>query len=235
MSAPAAARGRARGRREARPAFASGRARSGRSLCLGASACGIGLLLVACAPAAKPALDASGAGGRRAERGALWPSPAARAEASPGWVLLRPPRARQQAEQVVAAFFEAVRHESVSELSRWLSDDATISSGPGTTPESIAKVWGARFKQLDYGFSGAKGPYRPGGVGVFTADDLAVLAPERRFQLAPEPDEVLAVVTTRDRRRAVGPRHFGKRLEFVLGPAPDGYRIRRMYEDFRVP
>lgn len=188
----------------------------------------------ACAPAPPP-LDAGDVSARRSERAPLWPAPAASAEASPGWVLLRPPRARLHAERVVVAFFEAVRHESVSELSRWLSDDATISSGPGTTPESIAKVWGARFKQLDYGFSGAKGPYRPGGVGVFTADDLAVLAPERRFQLAPEPDEVLAVVTTRDRRRAVGPRHFGKRLEFVLGPAPDGYRIRRMYEDFRVP
>jgi hypothetical protein len=135
----------------------------------------------------------------------------------------------------VQAFFEAVRHESVGELSRWLSEDATISSGPGTTPESIAKVWGARFKQLDYGFSGAKQPYRADDVGLFTADELSVLAPERRFALVPDPDEVLAVVTTRDRRRSPGPRHFGKRLEFVLGPAPDGYRIRRMYEEFRLP
>jgi hypothetical protein len=195
----------------------------------------LALLLPACAPAAQPPSDATGAAARRTERGALWPNPAARAEASAGWVVLRPPRARQQAERVVQAFFEAVRHESVGELSRWLSDDATISSGPGTTPESIAKVWGARFKQLDYGFSGAKQPYRADDVGLFTADELSALAPERRFELVPDPDEVLAVVTTRDRRRAPGPRHFGKRLEFVLGPAPDGYRIRRMYEEFRLP
>jgi len=123
----------------------------------------------------------------------------------------------------------------VGELTRWLSEDATISSGPGTAPESIAKVWGARFKQLDYGFSGAKHPYRPDDVGLFTADELLVLAPERRFELVPDGDEVLAVVTTRDRRRTPGPRHFGKRLEFVLGPAPDGYRIRRMFEDFHLP
>jgi hypothetical protein len=193
------------------------------------------LLLAACTSAARPPSEATDAAARRAERGALWPSPAARAEAAAGWVVLRPPRARQQAERVVQAFFEAVRHESVGELSRWLSDDATISSGPGTTPESIAKVWGARFKQLDYGFSGAKQPYRPDDVGLFTADELSALAPERRFELVPDSDEVLAVVTTRDRRRSPGPRHFGKRLEFVLGPAPDGYRIRRMYEEFRLP
>lgn len=178
---------------------------------------------------------AEGGPSRRSHQGALWPIPAARAEATTGWLVLRPPRARQQAERVVQAFFEAVRRESVTELSVWLSDDATISSGPGTTPESIAKVWGARFKQLDYGFSGAKQPYRSDDIGLFTADELSTLAPERRFALVPDPDEVLAVVTTRDRRRAAGPRHFGKRLEFVLAPAPDGYQIRRMYEEFRVP
>jgi len=201
-----------------------------------AFAWGLLLSLGACAtPAERPAADATEGAERRTDRGALWPNPAMRAEASSGWVVLRPPRARQQAERVVEAFFDAVRHESVGELSRWLTDDATISSGPGTTPESIAKVWGARFKQLDYGFSGAKQPYRADDVGLFTADELLALGSERRFELVPDADEVLAVVTTRDRRRAQGPRHFGKRLEFVLGPAPDGYRIRRMYEEFRLP
>lgn len=133
------------------------------------------------------------------------------------------------------AFFDAVQHESVGELSACLAEDATIASGPGTTPESIAKVWAARFKQLDYGFSGAKQPYRPDDVGLFTADELAGLGPERRFELWPDGDELLAVVNTRDRRRAAGPRHFGKRLEFVLSPTRDGYRIRRMFEDFRLP
>lgn len=133
------------------------------------------------------------------------------------------------------AFFDAVRRESVAELSDWLAEDATISSGQGTTPESISKVWAARFKQLDYGFSGAKQPYRVDGVGLFTADELEGLSPARRFELVPEPEELLAVVNTRDRRRVTGPRHFGKRLEFVLSPGEDGYRIRRMYEDFRLP
>jgi hypothetical protein len=191
-------------------------------------------MVAACAastqsPAAAPA-DA-----RRVERAPVWPTAAAEAEASAGVTVLRPPRARQLARRAVQAFFEAVRHESVGELSMWLSDDATISSGPGTTPESIAKVWAARFKQLDYGFVGAKAPYRADDVGLFTADELLGLAPGRRFELAPDMDEVLAVVTTRDRRRAAGPRHFGKHLEFVLGPTADGYRIRRMFEDFRLP
>jgi hypothetical protein len=172
---------------------------------------------------------------RRAEHAPLWPAPAAETEASEGLTVLRPPPARQLARRAVQGFFEAVRHESVGELSAWLSEDATISSGPGTTPESIPKVWAARFKQLDYGFSGAKEPYRSDDVGLFTANELLGLGRGRRFELVPDADEVLAVVTTRDRRRAAGPRHFGKRLEFVLGPTADGYRIRRMFEDFRLP
>jgi hypothetical protein len=191
-------------------------------------------LLIACAGSTE-VVEAPASPHLRAERGALWPTPSLRADADAALVVLRPPRARAQARQAVEAFFDAVRRESVAELSEWLSEDATISSGTATTPESISKVWAARFKQLDYGFSGAKQPYRVDGVGLFTAEELAGLAPERRFELVPDPEELLAVVTTRDRRRAAGPRHFGKRLEFVLGPAEDGYRIRRMYEDFRMP
>jgi hypothetical protein len=192
------------------------------------------VLLMACAAPAKTTLPAQD-GARRTERTPIWPAAAVEAQASAGLTVLRPPPARQLARRAVQAFFEAIRHESVGELSAWLSEDATISSGPGTTPESIAKVWAARFKQLDYGFSGAKQPYRADDVGLFTADELLGLAPGRRFELVPDADELLAVVTTRDRRRTTGPRHFGKRLEFVLGPTADGYRIRRMYEDFRLP
>jgi hypothetical protein len=195
---------------------------------------GVGLVAAACTAATQPAPLAPD-NARRVERSPLWPSPAVETEASAGLFVLRPPPARQLARRTVQAFFDAVRRESVGELSAWLAEDATISSGPGTTPESIAKVWAARFKQLDYGFSGAKEPYRADDVGLFTADELVGLVPARRFELVPDADEVLAVVTTRDRRRAAGPRHFGKRLEFVLGPSAGGYRIRRMFEDFRLP
>jgi hypothetical protein len=150
-------------------------------------------------------------------------------------VLLRPPRSRELGRRAVGAFFEAVRHESVAELSACLGEDATISSGPGTSPESITKVWSARFKQLDYGFSGANHPYRADEVGLFTASELLELRGARRFQLAPEGEELLAVVNTRDRRHLPGPRHFGKRLEFLLRPTPDGYAIQRMFEDFQKP
>jgi hypothetical protein len=191
-------------------------------------------MLAACAAsshASSPTLESQ----RRVDRGPAWPTPAQSAEAAAGWVVLSPPRAGHEARRAVQAFFDAVQHESVSDLSACLAEDATIASGPGTTPESIAKVWAARFKQLDYGYSGAKQPYRPDDIGLFTADELTGLAPERRFELWPNGDELLAVVNTRDRRRAAGPRHFGKRLEFVLGATRDGYRIRRMFEDFRLP
>ncbi|HWO08348.1 MAG TPA: hypothetical protein VNN80_02680 [Polyangiaceae bacterium] len=153
--------------------------------------------------------------------------------ARPGVLVLAPARSRAQAQRAVQAFFEAVRHESIGELSAWLADDATISSGPGATSDSIAKVWGARFKQLDYGVDGGRRPYRADAVGVFTRGELEAL--ERGYQLAPAGDELLAVVETRERERSAGPRHFGRRLEFVLGPVADGYRIRRMYEDFQTP
>jgi len=168
-------------------------------------------------------------------RGAVWPSPAPRAEATNGFSLLRPPRSRELGRRAVDAFFEAVRHESVTELSASLGEDATISSGPGTAPESITKVWSARFKQLDYGFSGANHPYRADDIGLFTASELLELRGARRFQLAPEGEELLAVVNTRDRRHLPGPRHFGKRLEFLLRPTADGYAIQRMFEDFQKP
>ena len=116
-----------------------------------------------------------------------------------------------------------------------LSDDATISSGPGSAAEPVPKVWAARFKRLEYGFSGAKHPYRSDELGLFTKEQLSVLRPARDFELSPDDDELLAVVTTRDRRKLAGPRHFGRRIEFVLGPSPSGLQIRRMFEDFRLP
>ena len=147
--------------------------------------------------------------------------------------MLSPPRARALARRTVRAFFEAVRHESLGELSPWLAEDATISSGIGAAPESIAKVWGARFKQLDYGAGGPRKPYRVEAVGVFTRDELGAL--DRGFELTPQGDELLAVVDTRDHGRASGPRRFGRRLEFVLTPASEGYRIRRMFEEHQLP
>lgn len=166
---------------------------------------------------------------------AAWPAAAPEADASGGIVLLRAPRARGAAQRVVQAFFDAVRRESVRDLSAVLSDDATISSGAGSAAESVPKVWAARFKRLDYGFSGAKAPYRSADLGFFGADELLQLRGLRRFELTPEPGELLAVVITRDRLDLEGPRHFGHKLEFVLGDTPAGLRIRRIFEDFRLP
>jgi hypothetical protein len=171
--------------------------------------------------------DASGIGT------SVWPRASESAPARPGVSVLVPPQPRSQARRAVVAFFEAVRRESVGQLSAWLAEDATISSGPGTTPESIAKVWGARFKQLDYGTGSVRRPYRGDAIGVFSRAELDELA--RGYQLTPGADELLAVVDTRERQRSAGPRHFGRRLEFLLGPSSDGYRIRRMYEDFQLP
>lgn len=169
------------------------------------------------------------------EPAVVWPSALREASATDGVVVLSAPPTGRAARRVVQDFFEAVRRESIRELDALLSEDATISSGPGSAAEPVPKVWAARFKRLEYGFSGAKHPYRSDELGLFTKQELAVLRPARAFELSPEDDELLAVVTTRDRRKLTGPRHFGRRIEFVLGPSPSGLQIRRMFEDFRLP
>jgi len=196
--------------------------------------CGVACCGVACAnsppPLPSPPKSHPGAGAA-----ALWPQPAAEADTSSAVVLLASPRPQRAARLVVLGFFQAVQHESVPELTALLSDGATISSGPGSSPEPVPKVWAARFKRLDYGVDVAKVPYRDDQLGVFTPDELARLSEARRYELSPAPGEILAVVTPRERSGLAGPRHFGRRIEFILGQTDDGLRILRMFEDFRLP
>jgi hypothetical protein len=173
--------------------------------------------------------------GTRREPAVVWPSALREGSAADGVVVLQAPPTGRVARHVVQDFFEAVRRESIRDLDALLSEDATITSGPGSAAEPVPKVWAARFKRLEYGFSGAKHPYRADELGVFTKEELSALRPARAFELSPDEDELLAVVTTRDRRKLSGPRHFGRRIEFVLGPSPSGLQIRRMFEDFRLP
>jgi hypothetical protein len=165
---------------------------------------------------------------------AVWPEAATEGDTSSGVLVLASPRPQRAARLMVRGFFAAVQHESVADMNALLSDGATISSGPGTSPEPVPKVWAARFKRLDYGAGGAKIPFRDDQLGVFTSDELAQLGGARRYELAPAPGEILAVVTPRERAGG-GPRHFGRRIEFILGPTDDGLRIVRMFEDFRLP
>lgn len=164
-----------------------------------------------------------------------WPSPTAEADSSEGIVVLSAPRSRYVAERLIRAFFDAIRRESLRDLELLLGDAASISSGPGSSPEPIAKVWAARFKRLEYGASLAQLPYRADELGVFSQEELQRLGSERHYELMPGPGEVLAVVLPRDRLEPAGPRHFGRRLEFILGSTPRGLRILRMFEDFRLP
>jgi hypothetical protein len=198
------------------------------------TACGVVSCAVACA-ASPPPLPSPDKSHLAAGPATVWPTAAAEADTSGGVVVLISPRSQRAARMMVRGFFSAVRRESVSDLSALLSDGATISSGPGSSPEPVPKVWAARFKRLDYGVDGAKAPYREDQLGVFTPEELAQLSGARRYELNPAPGEILAVVTPRDRASAAGPRHFGRRIEFILGQTEDGLRILRMFEDFRLP
>lgn len=164
----------------------------------------------------------------------VWPRALPEADASSSVVLLAAPQPQRAARLMVRGFFAAVQRESVAELSALLGDGATISSGPGSSPEPVPKVWAARFKRLDYG-TDAKAPYRDDQLGVFSPEELARLGSARRYALEPAPGELLAVVTPRERSSAAGPRHYGRRIEFILGTTEEGLRILRMFEDFRLP
>lgn len=150
-------------------------------------------------------------------------------------MLLESPRARGATLRVIEGFFGAIRRESVHELGQVVSADATIFSGPGTSAEPVTKVWAARFRRLDYEQLAVEQLYRADELGFFSAGEITKLAALRRFELSPNPGEVLAVVIPRDRARQSGPRRFGRRMEFVLGATSDGLRIKRVFEDFRLP
>lgn len=164
----------------------------------------------------------------------VWPQALPEADAASSVVVLAAPQPQRAARLMVRGFFSAVQRESVTELSALLGDGATISSGPGSAPEPVPKVWAARFKRLEYG-ADAKAPYRDDQLGVFSPEELARLGSARRYALEPAPGELLAVVTPRERPSAAGPRHFGRRIEFILGTTEEGLRILRMFEDFRLP
>jgi hypothetical protein len=163
------------------------------------------------------------------------PAPAPEADSADAIVVLEEPRSRGSAERLVHSFFDAVRRESLRDLSALVVDGASMSSGPGTSPEPIVRVWAARFKRLEYAATDPRALYREDEVGVFTADELQRLRGARRYELVPGAGEILAVVTPRDRVEPAGGRSFGRRLEFILGSTPAGLRILRMFEDFRLP
>jgi hypothetical protein len=196
----------------------------------------LGCLALACGSSSTLSTVPSASEASQSSRGAgEWPPPAAEADSSESIVVLSAPRSRHGAERVIRAFFDAIRRESLRDLELLLADGASISSGPGSSPEPIAKVWAARFTRLEYGAGVAQVPYREDELGVFTPDELRSLRSERHYELMPGAGELLAVVTPRDRLEPPGPRHFGRRIEFTLGSTPAGLRILRMFEDFRLP
>lgn len=195
--------------------------------------CGVASCVLGCASGAQPPPEP------RSSYPAVssptrWPRALPEADAASSVVLLAAPQPQRAARSMVRGFFAAVRRESVTDLSALLGDGATISSGPGSSPEPLPKVWAARFKRLDYG-ADAKAPYRDDQLAIFSPEELARLGSARRYTLEPAAGELLAVVTLRERSSAAGPRHFGRRIEFILGNTDQGLRILRMFEDFRLP
>jgi hypothetical protein len=163
------------------------------------------------------------------------PEPRILASSEDGIVGLELSRRRSEATGLVRRFFDAVRRESLRDLARLMSDDATVSSGFGVASQAAIKVWETRFQRLDYGHRPGRGPLAGGGIGLFTAHELERLGELRHFELEPGGEELLAVIEPRGEDRLDGPRRFGRRLELVIGPSRTGLTIRRLFEDFRLP
>lgn len=158
------------------------------------------------------------------------PQAAPSASTASGLAVLSGPVDPRPARRVVDDFFSAVRAESVPALERVLETSArTVTSA--RRPEPALASWERRFARLDYTLPGAEPLYGPSDVEVKTARD-AETGDSRSLPLVPHDQEVLVRVAL------TGPaagKLFASELAFLLSPGPSGYKIKELFEDFRLP
>jgi hypothetical protein len=158
-------------------------------------------------------------------------APVASAEAR--LAVLKEPTSVRMALRVVADFFGAVGGGSSDALQAVLDDPARVHAGPRARPEAALPYWRRRMERLDYGVMSTIVLYRTTEVETYAASDAEVLSASRPLPAMPREGELMVRVPLA--RQGVGPRLFGSEIFFLLVASPDGYRIRDMYEDFRIP
>lgn len=168
------------------------------------------------------------------DRVARLPRADASSPAERGLAVLAAPHSLAEAEQSLRAFFDAVIAESptgidlVVESRAWLKSDA---SGPRQRARSF---WRTRFARLDYSGLTRQSIYHEREVEIYRADELDILAAERRIDVQPLPgDVVMRVPISAGRDRSE--RLFGETMVLVFRFDKGLFRIVEIVEDFRLP
>jgi hypothetical protein len=159
------------------------------------------------------------------------PSAVASSTTESGVAVLSPPVDPSPARRVVALFFEAVALESDDMLSRLLLPSATTVAA-ARRPEPALAAWRRRFSRFDYTTLAAERPFLVGSMELRTAQDMRTETTTRGLPFVPHDQEILA------RAPLQGPsigRLLAPEMLFLLSPGADGYKIRQVFDDFRIP
>ncbi len=143
-------------------------------------------------------------------------------------VSLQAPLSRHGVHSVLSAFFKAITAESRVDLSKVVLGNAMAHS-PNTTATSLLSSWSRRFARERYDAVDATSLYAPQDVELFEQADVRRLRLRKDFHLAPGPSELIAVVALNAPDEL-----FGARMELLLEPSDDGYKIRAVFEDYTL-
>lgn len=153
------------------------------------------------------------------------PDPVLVSSSSEAVISLRTPHARAEAQRLFDDYLRAIVHESNSELSRLLTDDATIRYGLQSQGGSALSSWVRRFTQRDYTVENPSGLYDPERFEVFGVRDVGGL--DDGWVFTPEGSQL--VVRVRLSPSSPSGR-FGEEMQLLLVPGAEGLLIRRIFE-----
>ena len=163
-----------------------------------------------------------------------------RASTADGDLVLQAPRNDHHALLLVRDYFRAIGTESLPAMTRLLTLKAKIRTSAGGRPSGLIQHWQSRFKKLDYRALAGNEAAQLSRLQLYRSDELAKLSPPRSFALTPKGTELLIylpVATTHAAAQGSNKiqRLMGPDMTFLLVTDGPGFKIREVYEDFRVP
>lgn len=160
------------------------------------------------------------------------PEPVSEVPPGQSLAVLTPAAGHASALALVRTLFDAIAHESITELADVFSPDALATLPAGSNLAALG-YWTRRFAVLDYRGLEADLLAPPEAISVFDAADAQRLRHQRDLKLQPDGvDELLVVVPVRSTSTTRS--LFGPELQLVVTRAPEGTFIRQMYEDFTL-
>jgi hypothetical protein len=150
-------------------------------------------------------------------------------------VVLTTPNSRNEALDVVRQFFKAVFREDAGRLGQLLLPHANLVGSSGTrSSNQVQEDWSRRFRLFDYTQAQGELVYQESQVASYSAQELARIEPRRFVHLPLREGDLLFVIPIAESRPAQRQK-FGSVIELLLTPTEDGFKIRSIYEDFRMP